>query len=65
MSLQRAKDELGENEKDRINEVRSLRNLVLQEDWLRTPTGIYNFLEYNRRSLKLLLFLDSGVWRNL
>ena len=21
--------------------------------------------EYNRRSLKLLLFLDSGVWRNL
>ena len=21
--------------------------------------------EYNRRSLKLLLFLDGGVWRNL
>ena len=38
-SLVKAKDELGEKEKDMMNEVQAFRNLILQEKWLRTPTG--------------------------
>ena len=40
-SLQRAQDELGENESERNNEVQSLRHLVLHEEWLKTPTGMF------------------------
>ena len=38
-NLIRAKEELNENAKDRICAVQSFRNLILQENWLKTPTG--------------------------
>ena len=38
-SLLRAKEELNENVKDRMCAVQSFRNLILQEKWLKTPTG--------------------------
>ena len=40
-SLVKAKEELGESEKDRVNGVQAFRNLILQDKWLRTPTGIF------------------------
>ena len=39
-SREKAHEELNEVEKDRLGAVQSFRNLVLQERWLRTPTGI-------------------------
>ena len=41
--LDLAKRELHEEEKDRITAVQSFRNLVCQEKWLRTPTGLTYF----------------------
>ena len=38
-SKKKAKDELNENEKDRLGAVQSFRSLVLQQDWLKTRTG--------------------------
>ena len=39
-SMKTATDELNENVKDRIGAVQSFRHLVLQEKWLKTPTGM-------------------------
>ena len=39
-SMKTATDELNENVKDRIDAVQSFRHLVLQEKWLKTPTGM-------------------------
>ena len=41
-SLKKAREELNENEDDRISIVQSFRNLIFQENWLRTPTGTTN-----------------------
>ena len=38
-SKKKAREELNENEKDRLGAVQSFRSLVLQQDWLRTRTG--------------------------
>ena len=38
-SKKKAKEELNENEKDRLGAVQSFRSLVLQQDWLKTRTG--------------------------
>ena len=41
VSKQLAKDELNErNEKDRLLAVQTLRRWVLEQKWLRTPTGM-------------------------
>lgn len=47
-SLTKAKEELHEVEKDRINAVQSFRNLVMQEKWLRTPTEFSFLLRFLR-----------------
>lgn len=47
-SLAKARDELGEKDKDIVNEVQAFRNLVLQEKWLRTPTELSFLLRFLR-----------------
>ena len=47
-SLKVAKEELHErNEKDRLLAVQTFRQWVLEQQWLRTPTGIvYRYIAY-------------------
>ena len=38
-SLKKAKKELNEDPKERLGAVQALRNWVIQENWISTPTG--------------------------
>lgn len=64
-SLNRAKEELGEVEKDRLSAVQSFRNLILQEKWLRTPTEfsfLLRFLRVRKHSQLLAKETLENYW---
>lgn len=48
-SREKAREELGESEKDRLGAVQSFRSLVQQQPWLRTPTGMVLYIGRGRR----------------
>lgn len=59
-SRQKAKEELGEDEKDRLGAVQSFRHLVLQQPWLRTSTEFSFLLRFLRaRKFSQLLARDQ------
>ena len=50
-SKAKAKSELGEDEKDRRGAVQSFRNLIKQQNVIRTPTGTFKFNYVTRKSV--------------